>query len=81
MQGKPQTMKERTMKKMPSNKDELLAEYKFDYSKAKSNRFATDERTVVILDEDLSKVFKTPVSVNKALRALIEAIPPDSSAA
>ena len=74
-------MKERTMKTMSTNKDELLAEYKFDYSKAKSNRFATDERTVVILDEDLSKVFKTPESVNKALRALIEAIPPDSSAA
>ena len=66
---------------MPSNKDELLPEYQFDYSKAKSNRFAAGERTVVVLDEDLSKVFKTPESVSKALRALLEAVPPDSTAA
>ena len=65
---------------MPSNKDDLLPEYKFDYSKAKPNRFATGERTVVVLDEELSKVFKTPDSVNKALRALLEAVPPKSTA-
>jgi len=69
------------MKKMPSDKDEFLPEYQFDYSKAKPNRFATGERTVVVLDEDLSKVFKTPESVSKALRALLEAVPPDSTAA
>ena len=74
-------MKERIMRKMPTEKDELLAEYKFDYSKAKANRFATSERTVVVLDEELSKVFKTPESVSKALRALLEAVPPDSTAA
>ena len=65
---------------MPSD-DELLPEYMFDYSRAKPNRFATGERTVVVLDEELSKVFKTPESVNKALRALLEAVPPDSNAA
>jgi hypothetical protein len=69
------------MKKMPSDKDDLLPEYQFDYSKAKPNRFATGERTVVVLDEELSKVFKTPESVNKALRALLEAVPPKSTAA
>lgn len=69
------------MKKMPSDKDDLQAEYKFDYSKAKPNRFATDERTVVVLDEELSKIFTTPESVSKALRALLDAVPPDSSAA
>ena len=66
---------------MPSDKDELSSEYRFDYGSAKPNRFATDGRTVVVLDEDLSKVFKTPESVNKALRALLEAVPPDSDAA
>lgn len=72
-------MKERIMKKMPSKKDELLAEYQFDYSKAKTNRFASKgERTVVILDEDLSQVFKTPESVNKALRAIVEAVLPQN---
>jgi hypothetical protein len=69
------------MKKMPSDKDDLLPKYQFDYSKAKPNRFATGERTVVVLDEELSKVFKTPESVNKALRALLEAVPPTSTAA
>lgn len=70
------------MKNMPSDRDELLPEYEFDYREAKPNRFAGDgTRTFVVLDEDLSKVFKTPESVNKALRSLLEAIPPDSSAA
>ena len=66
---------------MPSDKDELLPEYEFDYVNAKPNRFSTAERTVVVLDEELSKVFKTPESVSKALRALLEALPPDSTAA
>ena len=66
---------------MPTEQDELLPEYKFDYSKAEPNRFATGERTVVVLDEELSKVFKTPESVSKALRALLEAVSPDSTAA
>ena len=69
------------MKPMSSKQDELLPEYEFDYREAKPNRFATvGDRTVVVLDEDLSKVFKTPESVNKALRALLEAVP-DSTAA
>ena len=33
----------------------------------------------VTLDPDVSKVFQTPDSVNKALRALIEAMPPPKS--
>jgi hypothetical protein len=80
--AKPLEMRERIMKKMPSDKDELLPEYRFDYSKAKPNRFAGgSSRTVVVLDEDLSKVFKTPESVNKALRALLKVISSDSTAA
>jgi hypothetical protein len=56
--------------------DELAAEYEFDYTKAKPNRFATANRLkVVVLDEDVAKVFTTP-EVNKALRALIEIMPP-----
>ncbi|MEM6428894.1 MAG: hypothetical protein AAF708_06590 [Deinococcota bacterium] len=67
---------------MPSNKDDLKPEYEFDYSKAKPNRFATEvERTVAVLDEDLSKVFTTPESVNRALRALLDAIPSDTPSA
>lgn len=68
----------------PSNsEDELLPEYQFDYKKAKPNRFATrsgkPKLTVVVLDEDVAKVFSTSESVNKVLRVLIEAMPQASS--
>lgn len=68
------------MKKTSSEGDDLLPEYDFDYTEAKPNRFASDtpRRTVAVLDEDLSKVFTTTEAVNKALRALIEAIPSHS---
>jgi hypothetical protein len=58
--------------------DELASEYEFDYTKAKPNRFASsvNRLKVVVLDEDVAKVFTTPESVNKALRALIEIMPP-----
>lgn len=72
------------MKKAPARKlenvatDELRDEYQFDYSKAKPNRFALETKTarvVVALDPDVSAVFTTPESVNKALRALIDVVP------
>ncbi len=58
--------------------DELRDEYRFDYSKAKPNRFASrvdKGRLVVALDPDVSEVFTTPEAVNRALRALIDAMP------
>ena len=72
------------MKKAPSRKatrgasGDMRAEYRFDYSKAKPNRFASrvdQSRLVVALDPDVSEVFTTPESVNHALRALIGAMP------
>ena len=72
------------MSKTPSDhrqnsEDELLPEYRFDYEKAKPNRFAVGHKTrrltVVVLDEDVAQVFTTPESVNKVLRALIESMP------
>ena len=58
--------------------DELLAEYHFDYKKAKPNRFADQSGKqllkVVVLDEDVAQVFTTAESVNKALRALIKSM-------
>jgi hypothetical protein len=56
----------------------MRAEYRFDYSKAKPNRFASrvdKTRLVVTLDPDVSEVFTTPEAVNKALCALIGAVP------
>ena len=73
------------MKKTSSEADDLQPEYDLDYTQAKPNRFASEKsrRTVAVLDEYLSKVFTTTESVNKALRALIEAVPshPDKDAA
>lgn len=60
------------------DRDDLLPEYRFDYRKAKPNRFAGESRkkeVSVLLDEDVAEVFTTPESVNKALRALIEVVP------
>jgi hypothetical protein len=57
---------------------DMQAEYDFDYSKAKPNRFAgrtAKDRTVVLLDPEVSKVFTDSESVNAALRALITALP------
>lgn len=56
----------------------MRAEYRFDYKNARPNRFATSDtapRRTVVLDEDVAEVFTTSESVNKALRALLEAIP------
>jgi len=62
--------------------DELLAEYRLDYSAAKPNRFAakaSEGSVVVLLDEDLARVFKTPESVRAVLRALVSTMPSTGS--
>jgi hypothetical protein len=59
-----------------SDSDDILPEYAFDYSKAKPNRFVVSETGVtVVLDADVAAVFKTSEAVNKALRAILAAIP------
>ncbi len=58
--------------------ESLLPEYNFDYSKARPNRFATqvnETQITVTLDSDIAKVFKNSFDVNKALRAILSAIP------
>jgi hypothetical protein len=64
-----------------STPDELLPEYRFDYRKARPNRFAErvdQKRLVITLDPDVCKVFTTSESVNSVLRALIEVMPKSS---
>jgi len=72
------------MKKTPSRKkskstsDELRDEYRFDYRKAKPNRFAglMSEGTVaVVLEPDVAAVFKSSQAVNSFLRSVISAMP------
>ena len=59
---------------MSNKKEEMLLEYKLDYSKAKPNRFAAKyqqmQRTVV-LDNDIADNFPSAESVNEALRFLV----------
>jgi hypothetical protein len=72
------------MKRIPSHKkpkgrtDELQTEYRFDYRKARPNRFAASYKAgsrVVVLDPDIAKAFTTPESVNAVLRALLDTMP------
>jgi hypothetical protein len=61
-----------------SKSNDLLPEYRFDYAKAKPNRFAARYRgdtRLVMLDPDVAEVFTTAKSVNAALRALLKAVP------
>jgi hypothetical protein len=65
-------------KPKPRDRRDLRAEYKFDYSKARPNRFVGkrgSKSVVVLLDSDVATVFKDAESVNAALRALLTAIP------
>jgi hypothetical protein len=57
--------------------DDLLPEYQLDYSKAKPNVYAARaiRRKAIILETDIAEVFTTSEQVNKALRALMEAVP------
>jgi hypothetical protein len=56
--------------------DDLRPEYDFDYSKAVRGKFyrrLIDEGSnVVILDPDIAKAFRDSVSVNEALRSLLD---------
>jgi hypothetical protein len=58
--------------------EDLLPEYEFDYQKARRNRFAISEKDkeiTIVLEPDVAKIFKTSQDVNKALRAIISAMP------
>jgi hypothetical protein len=66
------------MKKTPEtqrpDEGDIRAEYRFDYSRAKRNRFASQmERPVVavVLDSDVATVFDSSAKVNAQLRSAI----------
>jgi hypothetical protein len=53
-------------------------EYRFDYSKAKPNRFAADIKEgsiAVVLEPDVASIFDSSESVNQLLRSVIAALP------
>jgi hypothetical protein len=70
-----------TRKKAPTVAEEMRREYRFDYRKAKPNRFAGQmgKGTIaVVLEPDVAAVFKSSESVNALLRSVIAALPAEA---
>ncbi|MBI3988447.1 MAG: hypothetical protein HY347_02390 [candidate division NC10 bacterium] len=68
-------------KKSQPRPEDMRREYRFDYKKAKPNRFAAQMGAgtiAVVLDPDVAAVFKSSESVNALLRSVISAMPADS---
>lgn len=56
----------------------MRKEYRFDYSRAKPNRFAdkfANGSIALILEPDVAARFKSSKTVNAALRSFLSAIP------
>ncbi len=56
----------------------MRREYRFDYRKARPNRFAAlmkGKTVAVVLDPDVASVFRSSESVNALLRSVISALP------
>ncbi len=67
-----------TPKKHQPLRDTMRKEYRFDYRRAKPNRFAekmSEGVVVVILEPDVAAVFKSSEAVNALLRSVIAAMP------
>jgi hypothetical protein len=65
------------LNKRKSSRAGLPVEYRFDYRKAKPNRFASKMArgtVAVILEPDVAAVFKSSESVNVFLRSVISAL-------
>jgi hypothetical protein len=65
-------------KKSKIKRIDMQAEYRFDYSKAKRNRFAAQMAgctVTVVLEPDVAAVFKSSKAVNAFLRSVISAMP------
>jgi hypothetical protein len=74
----------KTSKRNRREPDELRPEYRFNYSKAKPNRFAAGMKSstvAVVLDPDVASVFQTSEAVNALLRSVIAALPNDINTA
>jgi hypothetical protein len=65
-------------KKHQTSRDTMRKEYRFDYSRAKPNRFAENMSkgaVVVLLEPDVAAVFTSSEAVNTLLRSVIAALP------
>ena len=65
-------------KKSRISRDAMRAQYRFDYERAKPNRFAAkmpEGAVAVVLEPDVAAVFKSSEAVNALLRSVISALP------
>ena len=56
----------------------MRAEYRFDYTQSKPNRFAGRVQpgsVGILLDPDVARVFKNAEAVNAVLRAIVATMP------
>ena len=74
------------MKKIDSKKiiadraepDDMLPEYRFDYRKARPNRFAdeiVEGSLIVVLEPEIARVFKTQEAVKEILKVIAKTLP------
>jgi hypothetical protein len=71
-------MKKAQSKRKARGAGDLRREYRFDYAKARPNRFAgrmPGGSVAVVLDPEVASVFESSDSVNTLLRSVIEAMP------
>lgn len=74
-------MKKRS-RTLPAASDGLRSEYRFDYSKARSNPYAArlqGQAVAVLLDPEVAAAFPSSESVNTALRSVMGLVPRRSS--
>ena len=73
----------KTSSRRESKQCEMRREYRFDYRKSRPNRFAPLMKggtVAVVLDPDVTSVFRSPESVNSLLRSVITALPKQTKA-
>lgn len=71
-------MKREDRRKRPREANQMRPEYRFDYRKARPNRFAGRIQAgavAVVLDPDVASVFGSSETVNALLRSVISAMP------
>lgn len=82
--GRRHLLSVKTMKKTSDSKkrraasDAMRSEYRFDYKRAKPNKFAegmTGGALAVVLEPDVAAVFQSSDAVNALLRSVIAAMP------
>ena len=65
-------------RKSQTARDAMRKEYRFDYSRAKPNRFRekmSEGAVAVVLEPDVARIFKSSEAVIDLLRSVIAAMP------